>query len=311
MDRERLERLARRNFGVFTRAQATECGYSRFQIRHRLQCGDWQVVLGTALAQTGLKITARIRDRAAQLCVPTSVLAGASAARSGPLQVPDQRTFLYVGPHGRARLPGVVAIHSWPARNDVVLFQGLPAVTCACAVVEAVQHLRDKDAIDLLDRAFARGTPSFAEFCRRVDARKGSPGCRRLGRLRDHMAGGERSVLERRATSLLKATGIVGWQTNVPISDSEGVIGLGDIVFRRERLVLELDGWAHHSAAGDRYEGDRRRQNRLTKAGWEVARYTWRQVTEQPDYLITDVQDRLARWRSSDRTSSLTARPVG
>ena len=269
------------------------------------------MVLGTVLAQSGLKVTAAIRDRAAQLCVPTSVLGGASAARIGPLHVPDKRTFLYVGPHGRVRLPGVVAIHSWPDRKDVVLFQGLPAVTSACAVVSAVQHLTDKDAIDLLDRAFARGTPSFTEFCRRVDSRKGAPGYLRLARLRDHMAGGERSVLERRATSLLKGAGITGWETNVPISDNEGVIGLADIVFRRERLVLELDGWAHHSAAGDRYEGDRRRQNRLTKAGWEVARYTWRQVTEQPDYLVTDVQDRLDRSRSSDGTRSQTARSVG
>lgn len=301
MDRERLAKLARPNFGLFTRAQATACGYSEFQIRHRLRSGDWQHVLGRALAPAGLKVTTSLRDRAAQLSVPGSVLAGASAARVGRIAIPDQRTFLYVGPHGRLRLPEVVAIHRMPERRDIVLYQGLPTVTTACAVVEAVRHLCEKDAVDVLDRALFRGTPSFAELCRRVELRKGMPGYRTLVRLTNLLAGGERSELERRTTALLRGAGITGWEANVAIFDDTGRIGVGDIVFERERLVLELDGWAFH-AANETYEPDRIRQNRLTKAKWEVARYTWRQVTLQPDYLVTDVRERLSRSRSSDRT---------
>jgi hypothetical protein len=140
-DRARLERLAARNLGVFTRAQAVQCGLSLKQVRARIQRGDWQVVVGKALAAAGLTITPRVRDRAAQLAVPGSVLAGASAARIWRLDVPDHRTFLYVGARGRARLPGVTALHRSPDRRDLYLFRELPTVGVACALTESLLWL--------------------------------------------------------------------------------------------------------------------------------------------------------------------------
>jgi very-short-patch-repair endonuclease len=258
--------------------------------------------MGKALSFAGLTVSLAVRDRAAQLNVPGSVLAGASAARVLSVRVPDDRAFLYVGPHGRVRLPGVVAIHAMPERGDVIINEGLPTVNTACAVVEAALHLPEQTAIALLDRALQRGRPSFAEFSRRVGLRRGCPGYRRLAQLRGLLAGGERSELERRGTALLREAGITGWECNAQIRDDAGQIGLGDIVFRQEKLVLELDGWAYHAATEGRYEGDRLRQNRLTKARWEVARYTWRQVTFEPEYVVADVRERLIRTRSSDRT---------
>ena len=42
MGDRRLERIAARHLGLFTRADAAACGYSAFQIRRRLRAGDWQ-----------------------------------------------------------------------------------------------------------------------------------------------------------------------------------------------------------------------------------------------------------------------------
>jgi putative AbiEi antitoxin of type IV toxin-antitoxin system len=128
VDRERLAKLARANFGVFSRAQALSCGYSPYQIRRRIRDGEWRVVLGQGLALVGTRITPMAQDRAAQLSVPGSVLAALSAARTWQLPVPDEGSFLYVGPHRRTRVAGVHLIYRAPGPRDVYGFQGLPAL---------------------------------------------------------------------------------------------------------------------------------------------------------------------------------------
>jgi very-short-patch-repair endonuclease len=51
-----------------------------------------------------------------------------------------------------------------------------------------------------------------------------------------------------------------------------------DFLWRRERLIVEGDGWdAHQSRSA--FEEDRARDARLAVLGYEVVRFTWRQVT--------------------------------
>lgn len=82
--------------------------------------------------------------------------------------------------------------------------------------------------------------------------------------------------------ALLRSGGITGWEANVPIRDHEGLIGVGDIVFRRAKVVIEVDGWAFHVSPAA-FQRDRARQNRLVAAGWTVLRFTC--VTSPSDRL--------------------------
>ncbi len=77
------------------------------------------------------------------------------------------------------------------------------------------------------------------------------------------------------------------------IRDDAGVIGIGDVVFDLVKLVLEVDGLAYHTTP-ERFERDRRRQNRLVAAGWTVLRFTWRDITDRPAYVLATIQDVLA-----------------
>jgi hypothetical protein len=107
VDPHRLERLSRRQSGLFTRAQARDCGYSYDQIKRRVDAGEWRQVRGAALAYRGTVATPWLLDHAAALSVRGSVIAGPSAARAFDLPVPAGRTYLIVGPHGGTRLTGV------------------------------------------------------------------------------------------------------------------------------------------------------------------------------------------------------------
>jgi very-short-patch-repair endonuclease len=294
VDRAQLDRVAGRNLGVFSRTEATACGYTPSQIRRLLACGDWQPVVGRAFARAGLVITPTVRDRAAQLSVPGSVLAGASAARVWRIRVPDERTFLYVGQRGRVRLPGVVAVHATPEPAEVSLYRGLPTVGPGCALIECLLRLPEAAAIDLLDRTLQGGAWGYEEFARRVETWRGRRGFHRLMAMRALVAGGERAGSERRLTALLRAAGVTGWRVNVPILDADGLIGVADVAFTKQRLVVEVDGWAYHSTP-DRFQRDRERQNRLIRGGWRVLRFTWRDLTQRPDHVVAEVRSLLAR----------------
>ena len=69
-----------------------------------------------------------------------------------------------------------------------------------------------------------------------------------------------------------------------------------DIAFVRERLAIEIDGWAWHSAP-DRFARDRRKQNEMTQAGWTVLRFTWLDLTTRQAEVIRDVRRALQRAR--------------
>jgi very-short-patch-repair endonuclease len=104
--------------------------------------------------------------------------------------------------------------------------------------------------------------------------------------------GGERSAAERRLTGLLRDGGIGGWVANVEIHDGAGLIGVADVAIPRARLVVEIDGLAYH-VTPDRFQHDRRRQNRLVAAGWTVLRFTWRDLTERLGYVTGTVRGML------------------
>ena len=88
---------------------------------------------------------------------------------------------------------------------------------------------------------------------------------------------------------MLDAAGICGWITNAPVLEY-----LVDILFRAEKLVVELDGWEVH---GTRFafEADRRRRNHIEAAGYRVLNFTARQVRDDPQWVIQTIRRALGR----------------
>jgi very-short-patch-repair endonuclease len=54
-----------------------------------------------------------------------------------------------------------------------------------------------------------------------------------------------------------------------------------DFLWRKQRLIVEVDGWESHRTRSA-FEEDRVRDARLKVHGYEVLRFTWRQVTSDP-----------------------------
>jgi very-short-patch-repair endonuclease len=297
VDNRRLTAVIRKQRGLLTRAQAAACGATTYQVRRRLQSGEWRRLLGPVLAMPDVAFTPEMRDRAAALAVPGSVLAAASAARLLQIPTADPRTYLWVGERRPRPLPCVVFLRGPLSARDVTVGEGVRLTQPARTVIDCVLTLDERRGLRLLERALQVGWITEDELIDRVRARLGRRGTPRLVRLVRLTASGARSSAERLAIALLKRGRLSGWSVNTPIADSVGVIGVGDVVFHAELLIVEIDGWAFH-ATPDRFQRDRSRQNRLVAAGWTVLRFTWRDLTERPDDVIRTIRSTLLRLRT-------------
>jgi len=143
-----------------------------------------------------------------------------------------------------------------------------------------------------MDRALQQRWIAAESLLRRAadgDTRRGVEQLRALSR---EAVTGTHSEAERVAVSLLRAEGIEGWVANYEVRAGDSIMAIADVAFVAVRLAIELDGRAWHVDA-DQFQRDRRRQNALVKAGWTVLRYTWRDLTEEPDRVIAEIRHTL------------------
>ncbi|WP_027342568.1 type IV toxin-antitoxin system AbiEi family antitoxin domain-containing protein [Hamadaea tsunoensis] len=293
MDAVALRRLASRQQGLFTRGQARDLGFSAYQIRRRIQAGEWLVVAGAALAVAGLPVTERVRERAILLDLPGAVLAGPSAARRHGLSSADRRVFVAVGDVARPAPPGVVHLRDQVGPGDLTRHEGCPVTIAVRTVFDCLRVLPEHQALALLDEAVRAGLTTVDEVGERVHAHAGRRDAPRLARLMRSAGRGGRTAAERLLARLLSAAGIDGWTGQEPIFDQAGLIGPAGFAFPGARLIVEVDSHARHGSPGA-FQRDRERQNRLAAAGWNVLRFTWADVVQRPAYVVAAVQGMLA-----------------
>lgn len=93
--------------------------------------------------------------------------------------------------------------------------------------------------------------------------------------------------------SVFRAGGLRGWKGNLEIR-AGGRVFYGDAVFRRSRLIVELDGRDFHTSEKDRL-ADRSRRNLLTAAGWRVLVLTMDMLLADPGGTVTLIRRALER----------------
>ena len=81
---------------------------------------------------------------------------------------------------------------------------------------------------------------------------------------------------------------------------------LPDFLWPGARLIAEADGYAFHRGRAN-FEHDRRRAADLAASGYEVLRFTWQQVEEEPASVVSAVRTRLA---AREAPTPASARPA-
>jgi very-short-patch-repair endonuclease len=93
-----------------------------------------------------------------------------------------------------------------------------------------------------------------------------------------------RSELEEAFLALCRRGGLPDPEVNVHLHGYEV-----DFLWREHRRVVEVDGYAYHSARGA-FERDRRKDVDLELAGFPVTRFTHDQVLYEPDETLERTQ---------------------
>lgn len=277
--------------GVITRAQAVAAGMSSSGVNRRLASGEWQRLECGVYLRADRAQTPRVRLRSAVYGAgPRTVAHGPSAAWWHGLldRAPHRHSVSIPRSLAVRNRPGVCLRRRDLHSADVTTYRHLPVTAVPLTVLEAAVDLPNGSVF--LDRALQRSTtlPVLEAAHRRNLGRHGSAAATRLLSV---AAEGGASEAERMLHRLLRREGVTGWKVHVVSCGYEI-----DVAFIRQRVAIEVDGWAWHRDAA-RFNSDVDRQNVLVNAGWHMLRFTWHQLTNDPAGVVAQVRRALHRSR--------------
>jgi predicted transcriptional regulator of viral defense system len=292
-----IARLAARQHGVVTLAQLLALGMSPSTVRDRVAAGRLHRVHRGVFAVGHLAIGPRGHWTAAVMaCGPGAVLSHRSTAALWAIRE-SSSTVVDVTCATRAgrRRRGIV-VHRADTLDpaDVTEVDGIPCTTVARTVLDLAGVLGPGALEYTIHRAQSRRLLDRTEVERAIDrspTRRGTAVVRRI--LGIHGLGEEKvkSELERRFLRICSGAGLPMPRINAWIWCGGRHLEV-DFNWPQQRLVVETDGRTHHGT--DRaIRNDPERDRLLMLAGWRVARYTWRDVTEQPDAVAAEVRSLL------------------
>lgn len=192
---------------------------------------------------------------------------------------------------------GIVVRRSQINEVEITKVRGIPVTTvprtlidlCACFTAQQIAAvIREAEFHGTftrvaVDHAIARARDRRSPHLQRlVDALE----------IREHGGAGTRSGLEDRVLAALQRSKIALPQVNVHVS----VAGMSlevDLVWRHERLCVEIDGPGHERPAERRADGERDRL--LRAAGYEVLRFTDHDIRSRPGELADVIRAALCR----------------
>lgn len=274
-----IQRLAASQDGVVSRNQMLRAGLTPATLDYRVGAGRLEP-LYRGVYRVGPVVGPRVREFGALLaCGEGAVLSHRTAAalwellppsppgapihvtaprnRRGPGRDVRVHRTIRLDPEERARRDGLVVTSPTRTLLDLALCAGTRELR------RAVDRVRSRGlvGVDELDEALARHS-----------RRNGTGVLRRvIQSLEDPRT--TRSEAEERFLELVRRGGLPRPLSNVTVEGLEV-----DFLWRRARLVVEIDGYAHHGGRAA-FERDRRRDQVLAAAGYRVVRISWRQLT--------------------------------
>ena len=286
-----VARIAERQHGVISLRQLRAIGFSDGAVKRWLLSGRLHQIHRGVYSVGHAGISERGLWLATVLAGPPgTVLSHRSAATLwGLLPKGTARVDVIAPAHlrsnGRHRVH-----HCWVGTEEVTRRFGFPVTAIPRTLIDV-----GAVAPHLLARAFneaqVQGLLSTATLSESIATNRGRRGVARLRAIAEiGEVGPGRSELERRFLALIGREGLPRPETGVLLEAGAELLEC-DCLWRRQRLIVELDGRRYHDTA-IAFERDRARDRRLQAAGWQVVRVTWSQLRD-PEPLLTDLRQLL------------------
>ena len=273
--------------GVFTRPQARAEGWSDDRQRALIRKGTWVAltprVLRNCEVEPGPWQCARAVALAGRLVVSHATAGQLWGLRSGG------------GLHGTATFavaaPGVHVHRSRLTASTTVSVDGMPLTAPLQTIADLIRTLPPAASVELITDALQRGLVDANDLVEAAGLAQGMTGAGRARWISRTCATEPHSVLEWRFHRGICTVGS-GWEFNVPIYDSDGLVGVVDAFHRATGTVVELDSRAFHGP--DRYQPDRTRDQRLAALGHVTLRFTWEDLDRRPEQVWARIRQTLA-----------------
>jgi very-short-patch-repair endonuclease len=290
-------RLALRQHGVVSLAQLRSLGLSSSGVRNRRAAGRLRRVHQGVYSVDVSELSVSARYMAAVLaCGPGAALSHRSAADLWDLRACERRRIDVTVPARAGRSRVGIEVHR-AAGLEAADVQSVHAIPCT-SVARTLM-----DLAEVVDRRSLERALDQAEVLRLFDLRALQEAMGRAGRrhgrslleqvLAEHAIGSTltRRELEERFLALCDRARLPRPRVNlyVALPPDEFVI---DFAWPEQRVAVETDSHRFHGGRAA-FERDRRRDQRLSVAGWRPLRFTWRHVVRHPEEVAATVRSLL------------------
>jgi hypothetical protein len=223
-------------------------------------------------------------------CGPGAVLSYRSAARLHGLRNYDHHRIEVTIPR-RSSLhhPGVVVHTSTTLTEaDVTVVDNIPVTTVARTLFDVGEPLTARQLERAFDQADIMHVLDLNEVRDQLARNPTRPAAKKVRHLlNSHYIGSTptENEFEDAFLALTRSLNLPDPTPQFYIDPGDGEPPIrADFAWPDRKIVVETDGRRTHGT-NHAFESDRRRDQRLTAAGWRVIRTTWRQLTQRPHEL--------------------------
>lgn len=287
--------MARRSWGVVSAAGLAAAGIPPTTVRSWVRRGRLlplhrgvYAVGHDALRPEGHLLAAVLA------CGPGAALSHASAASHLDLRGSWARLIDVSALAGRRGHRGI-RLHR-PRRfapGDVVEHHGIPTTSATRTIIDMAPGLAMGPLESLVANAERRGMLDHG--------RLGQARSRKLATIVGRGVQATRSRDEARFLDALRAAGLGGFEANVWMTHGGGEEWQADVLFARERVIVEIDDDSHRTRKA--FELDRHKDAVRQASGFATLRFTRRQLREDPRGAVALVA-RLLAGRPTARRSA-------
>jgi very-short-patch-repair endonuclease len=172
---------------------------------------------------------------------------------------------------------------------DITAVDGIPCTTVARTLLDLAAVMSRRPLERAIEQAEIQGVLDLRALAEQIERNRQTTGAKHLrAAMADHdeTAAPTESELEDWLYSVLRRGDLPLPERQVHIDPGDGETPVRvDFAWRAQKLVVETDGGRYHRTQRA-FESDRRRDQRLTQAGWRVIRITWRQLRDEPERIL-------------------------
>ncbi len=303
-----LAREAAHQHGLFTMEQALAAGYAARDIARLIRAKYWTrlrrgIYIETPHLPPDQASYHAIMARAVLLRVQGPAYAShvtAAAVHNLVLLEPDLSLVNITRPGlASSRIEAGVRHHvGHIPSTHLTTVDGIPVSDVAWSILDMARQSSFEQGFVTAEAALWEGRTSAASLQAALFCCRDWPGARNAGRVVSFASCGSESPGESLARIAFERENLPTPEQQVEIRDSAGLIGRVDFYWSAQRTIGEFDGrikYENESANFATLYAEKRREDRLREAGFEVVRFGWNDIRNQSPAVARRIRAAFAR----------------